>query len=95
MSPTLSLATLLGQTGATMGGGLARLSPKPAELLLRHGAVYTLDAARSWAESVAIDREGRIAFVGTETDVEPWIGPDTRVIDLRGAMVLPGFHDAH
>jgi predicted amidohydrolase YtcJ len=92
---TLSLATLLGQAGTTMGGGLAMVSPKPAELVLRHGAVYTLDAARSWAEAVAIDREGRIAFVGTETDVEPWIGPDTRAIDLGGAMVLPGFHDAH
>ncbi|MBM3462942.1 MAG: amidohydrolase [Armatimonadetes bacterium] len=69
-------------------------APEAADLVLRNGAVYTLDAARSWADAVAI-REGRISYVGAEKGVEPYIGPATKVVDLKGRMVLPGFHDSH
>jgi len=65
-----------------------------AETVFRNGAVYTVDAARTWAEAVAI-RSGRIVYVGTDSGVKPWIGPGTRVIDLQGKMLLPGFHDSH
>jgi hypothetical protein len=49
---------------------------KPADRVFRHGAVYTLNAARSWAEAVAIS-QGRIVYVGMDGEVEPWIGPKT------------------
>jgi len=65
-----------------------------ADLVLRGGAVYTLDAARSWAEAVAV-RGDRIVYVGPEDGVAAQIGPRTRVVDLAGKMVLPGFQDAH
>ncbi|HEY7114785.1 MAG TPA: amidohydrolase [Thermoanaerobaculia bacterium] len=65
-----------------------------ADLVLTGGAVYTVDAPRSWAEAVAV-RGGRITYVGTAAGAKRWIGPSTRVIDLAGKMVLPGFHDAH
>lgn len=74
-------------------GGFAE-EPRPADLVLHHGAVYTVDAVRSWASAIAV-RNGRIAYVGTDAGVLPHIGPHTRVIDLAGKMVLPGFHDAH
>lgn len=74
--------------------GWLRLQAQPAELVFRNAAVYTVDAARSWAEAVAI-REGKIIFVGTGGDVDTVIGPHTRVLDLAGKMVLPGFHDLH
>ena len=67
---------------------------QPADLVLSGGAVYTVDAARSWAEAVAI-QGGRIVLVGTNRAVQPWIGPGTRVIELDGKMLLPGFQDAH
>lgn len=66
----------------------------PADLVLRGGAVYTLDAARSWAQAVAV-RDGRIAYVGSQRGAEAWIGPATRVVDLRGRLLLPAFQDAH
>jgi len=66
----------------------------PADLVLSGGAVYTVDAARSWAQVVAV-RAGRIAYVGTEGGVKAFIGPKTRVLKLDGRMVLPGFQDAH
>jgi hypothetical protein len=80
-----------GLTRQASGQGAA---PKPADLVLRNGAVYTLDGARSWAEAVAI-ASGRIVYVGSESGIARWIGPVTRVIDLRGKMALPGFHDSH
>jgi predicted amidohydrolase YtcJ len=75
------------------------LTPKPvqpesAETVFRGGAVYTVDATRRWAEAVAL-KSGRIVFVGTDAGVAAWIGPDTRVIDMKGKMLLPGFHDSH
>ncbi len=72
----------------------AQEEPRFAETVFRNGAVYTVDAARSWAESVAV-RGGRIVYVGSDAGVTSWIGPATRSIDLQGKMLLPGFHDSH
>src|SRR6478735_1530371 len=66
----------------------------PADLILRGATVHTVDAARSTAAAVAIS-SGRIAAVGSEDEVDGLRGPATRVVDLAGAMVLPGFQDAH
>jgi predicted amidohydrolase YtcJ len=65
-----------------------------ADLVLVNGAVYTVDAARRWARTVAV-KNGRIAAVGTDDDVRELVGPRTEVLDLRGRMLLPGFQDAH
>lgn len=62
--------------------------------MLRNGAIYTMNAAREWAEAVAVDG-GRIVYVGTDSAVKKWIGGRTQVIDLEGKMLLPGFHDSH
>ncbi len=72
--------------------GLA--AAQPADLVLRGGAVYTVDAARSWAESPAISA-GRIVYVGPSKGLTPYLGAKTRVVSLGGRMVLPGFHDSH
>ncbi len=69
-------------------------APAPADLVFINGAVYTVDGARSWAEAVAVSG-GRIVFVGTGAAAKPWIGPATKVVDLRGKMLLPAFHDSH
>lgn len=65
-----------------------------ADLALTGGKIYTVDGGRSWAEAVAI-KDGRIVFVGSNDDAEAHIGRDTRVVDLAGRMVVPGFQDAH
>ena len=65
-----------------------------ANLVLRNTSVYTVDKDRSWAQAVAI-ADGKIVFVGTDADVQLYIGPDTDVMDLDGKMVLPGLVDAH
>ena len=65
-----------------------------ADLVLKNGNIYTVNDARSWAQAVAITK-GRLSYVGTEADLESFIGPNTQVVDLRGRMVLPGMFDAH
>jgi predicted amidohydrolase YtcJ len=66
----------------------------PADLILRNAVVHTVDAARRTAGAVAV-QAGRIVAVGDAGDVDGVRGPATRVVDLGGAMVLPGFQDAH
>ena len=66
----------------------------PADLILRGATVHTVDAARRTAQAVAIEA-GRIAAVGDADRLDGLRGPATRVVDLDGAMVLPGFVDAH
>jgi predicted amidohydrolase YtcJ len=68
--------------------------PLPAELALTGGAVYTVDAARSWAQAVAV-RGGRIVYVGSDAGIRPFLAESTRVIPLGGRMLLPSFQDAH
>ncbi len=59
-----------------------------------NATVITLDAVNSVAEAVGV-RGDRILAVGEKTDVISVAGPDTRIVDLEGATVLPGFIDAH
>src|ERR671932_2664464 len=40
-------------------------------------------------------RGGRIVYVGDDAGARRWVGAATRVVDLRGGMLLPGFHDSH
>jgi predicted amidohydrolase YtcJ len=65
-----------------------------ADLIFLDGAVYALDAARSWAQSVAVG-DGRITAVGSTKEIEEHVGSSTRVVDLAGRMLVPGFIDAH
>jgi predicted amidohydrolase YtcJ len=66
----------------------------PADLALLGGRLATMDTARSWASALAV-RDGRIVAVGPDSAVRPHVGPRTRVIDLGGRTVTPGFQDAH
>jgi hypothetical protein len=66
----------------------------PADLILSGGRVQTVDPARPTAEAVAV-RGGRIAAVGSATEIDTMRGPRTRVVDLAGGMLVPGFQDAH
>ncbi len=72
----------------------AGAQPAPADLILRNAAIWTVDPARPTAQAVAIAGE-RIVATGSESEVARHRGAHTRVIDLHGAMLLPGFTDAH
>src|SRR5262245_21039274 len=79
------------------GSGTARLTrridrPTVTPVLLTNGRIYTLDAGNTVAESLVI-RDGRVAFAGRRTDINPGAGEE--IVDLQGRAVLPGLVDAH
>jgi predicted amidohydrolase YtcJ len=67
---------------------------RPADLVFTGGHVHTVDARQPRAEVVAIHGD-RISAVGSMDEIAPAVGPATRVIDMRGRLLLPGFQDAH
>lgn len=75
----------------------AKPSPRAhghADLVVRNAVIYTVDAARSWAQALAV-KDGRLVFVGDDAGLSRWIGPATKVVDGREKLILPGFHDTH
>jgi len=78
----LSVGCATGPTGTT------------ADTVLINGNVYTVDEAQPWAEAIAV-RGDKIMMVGTNSQIEALVGPDTQVIDVGGAFVSPGFNDGH
>jgi hypothetical protein len=65
-----------------------------ADLILVNGKIWTVNPGQREAEAVAC-LGNRIVAVGSTKDVRPWAGERTRVIDLAGKRVVPGFNDAH
>lgn len=65
-----------------------------ADLVLLNGNVITMDNRNPRAEAVAI-RDGRIIFVGLSDEAKALIGERSKVIDLKGKTIVPGFIDTH
>jgi len=63
-------------------------------LVFVNGDLLTQDPARPRAEALAVE-DGRIVAVGSRGDVEPAVRPGTRIVDLGGRTLVPGFNDAH
>jgi len=82
--------------GVTLAGrpALAALARETPELILRNGHVLTMDLGRPTAEAVAI-ADGRILAIGSNDEVAALANGTTRVVDLGGKTVVPGFIDAH
>jgi predicted amidohydrolase YtcJ len=70
----------------------AAASP-PADLAIWGGRIYTGEGMQT-AEAVLVVGQ-RIAYVGSRSGAEQHVGPKTRVIDLKGAALFPGFTDSH
>jgi hypothetical protein len=66
----------------------------PADLVIRHAHVYTVDEQHPWAEAVVV-RGDRIAWVGSDAEAVPYIRASTKVVDAGGRLLLPGFIDSH
>ncbi len=65
-----------------------------ADVVFVDGKVFTASRERPWAKGLAV-RGDRLLAVGSSAQAERWRGRRTRLVDLRGAVVVPGFVDAH
>ena len=83
---------------ATLASVAGAQTTKPADAIYLHGNILTgvdLESGRPQRVSALAIRNGIIVAAGGETDIQPWKGPATQVVDLHGAFVMPGFNDAH
>ena len=62
-----------------------------ADLILKSGDIYT---PSGWVQALAVTN-GVIVAVGDESAVAPFQTDKTKVVDLKGAAVVPGLHDMH
>jgi len=67
---------------------------EPADLVLRNGKVVTVDETRPEANALAIGG-GTIVAVGSDEEIEAYIGPETEVLDLAGRLAIPAFIEGH
>ncbi|MGO0060366.1 amidohydrolase [Brevibacillus fluminis] len=92
MSPVAAFAQGTGQAFAKEAANASVIAP--ADAVFTNGVVYTVDRNRNVAQAVAI-RGDKIVYVGTDEGAKAFIGAQTKVTDLQGKMVLPGFIDSH
>jgi len=69
-------------------------NPPIADVVFLHGSVITVDERFSVKEAIAI-KGNRIMKVGSDREIRRLVGPKTRVIDLKGRALMPGFEDSH
>lgn len=89
-TPVLTLAAF----ALALPVAAASKAHSPADLVIWGGPIYTAVDARPKVEAVAVSH-GRIAFAGGKAGAQALVGPKTRVIDLKGAALFPGFTDSH
>ena len=65
-----------------------------ADIVFKNGNVYTANDKAPRAQALAVTAD-RIVFVGSNAAAQKYVGPNTRVVDLKGSTVLPGFTDSH
>lgn len=66
-----------------------------ADLILMNADVYTLEDGQPWASAVVITGNTITAVLDSDAETDAFKGPETRVIDMGGAFVMPGFIDSH
>lgn len=77
----------------TLPSAQPRVQP-PADIVFKNGNVYTANDGAPRAQAIAVKGD-RIVFVGSNSAAQKYVGTSTRVVDLKGNTVLPGFTDSH
>ena len=73
---------------------LAAAAAEPADFILRNAKVATVDAKFTLAQAIAV-RGDKILAVGSNADIAKLAGPNTRIVDAKGRLVVPGLMDSH
>jgi predicted amidohydrolase YtcJ len=93
MKLRMGLAIAIITAFATAIGAQAR-TPEPADIVFVNGKVFTADAQDHVVQAFAVTGD-RFVAIGSDDSVRRHIGPQTKVIDLKGRFVSPGLADDH
>ena len=74
---------------------MSAAGPAPADLVLKNGAVYTMEPGHPWAKGVAVTGNTISAVFDSDAEAASYTGAKTRVVDLGGRFLIPGFIDGH
>lgn len=93
-SPTQDFESVAisGESGAA--ANIQKRAVGDFDLIIHNGNIITVDVDFSHAEALAV-KDGVIVAVGSSQELLKNAGTDTRVVDLQGKTVLPGFNDTH
>jgi len=89
LASVVCLAVLLGVCGPA-----AAAKPQPATTVYKNGYIWTVDKSNPCAQAVAV-RGTKIVYVGGNAGVKAYVGKKTKVVNLKGKMMMPGLIDAH
>jgi predicted amidohydrolase YtcJ len=79
---------------AALAAAPAQGAPRPATTVYVNGYVWTVDKSKPVAQAVAV-RGTRIVYVGSDARARAFVGKKTKVVNLKGRMMMPGLIDAH
>lgn len=79
---------------ATFLYGVSAFCAEKADFVFKNGAVYTMEVKAPKAQAIAVTGK-KISYVGSDKGAKAFIGKKTKVIDLKGKMLLPGFVESH
>lgn len=85
--PILVFSSGIGMAPAAASGG-------PADLVILNGTIHTMDDKQPTAEMIAV-QDDRIVYVGDDSAADSWIGEGTRLLDLDGKTLTPGWIESH
>ncbi|HEX4952502.1 MAG TPA: amidohydrolase [Thermoanaerobaculia bacterium] len=94
MSPRPTVLALLFALALLPSPPARAARPEPADLVIRGGRIVTMSPTQPEVRALAVRGE-RIVAVGSEQEIAPLVGRKTRVIELAGRMVMPGFIEGH
>ena len=91
---TVATVLLAGLPVVSARAPQTREQAPPADLVLTNGRILTVDDATPEAQAIAVTGD-RITALGSSADMKRYVGANTKVIDVKGQLVMPGFTEGH
>jgi predicted amidohydrolase YtcJ len=94
--PTFPAALILFVPALLLTAGCASQTQtvSPADLVLTNGRLVTVEESQPEAQAIAVTGD-RIVAVGSSGDIRQYVGPATKVVDVSGQLIVPGFVEGH
>ncbi len=90
----ISLSAITGLAAESKTADPAKAEKVIADTIYKNGVVYTVDSVLSRTEAFAV-KDGKFIAVGSNDDMKAFTGKNTKIVNLKGKMVMPGLVDAH
>jgi predicted amidohydrolase YtcJ len=94
ISTSIATPVLVPTTALTSTITPRPIPAEPADVIFHNGTIITIEESLPSAKAIAL-RNGLIQAVGTNEEILALQGSETKVVDLQGRTIMPGFVDPH